>query len=115
MIPRDKLAQLPIETLRELNRTVVDIIKTKIANESRQKVWKLNIGDKVSYKDNDGRIIHAKVIDLRRVNAVIQHLDPYPYDPTRFPRFRIKAANLTILREANKPSEVAEDLGIPSF
>lgn len=115
MIPREKLAQLPIETLRDLNRVVVDLIKTKVATESRRTAWKLQIGDKVSYKDRAGKVIHAKVTEIGRVNVVVQHLDASPYDPTHFPRWRMKASSLTILREANTPSAVAEDLGIPSF
>jgi hypothetical protein len=80
-----------LETLRNLNRDVVGLIRAKRHNESQRKIYSFNVGDKVK-SSNLRKSVEGKIIKINRTRIVVE-------DKATGVQWNIPAANLEACNE----------------
>ena len=68
---KELIAHLTIEDMFELNTFLIGRIKAKQNEEGRRMKRQLFVGSKVSFRDNDDRLVEGEVIKIMRKFAKV--------------------------------------------
>lgn len=68
---KELIAHLALSDMLELNKFLVGRIKAKRSDESKRMKRQLFVGTRVSFEDNDGKILTGRIVKVMRKYAQV--------------------------------------------
>lgn len=111
MIPKDKLRSMSLDTLMELNRALVEVIKEKRHDVGQQVRWSLHPGQAVFFDSKTRGRVTGTLRQINRTKAIVSVPDP---SPGRGPiQWTVPLSMLHAAPSHNKPTAIPP--GMPTF